>query len=247
MRRPFIYLLILVALLALVYVLNSAAQSWRYVVQVPSGQVAYAAAFDGFEDEWTLNDGRNNASISDGRLLLNVGESGQIFFAPTRYTFGDVDLMVETGALGGPTNNGYGVFFRMTDASNYYSFQISSDGFYRLVRRINDREFEISTWIRSDLIMTEFGALNRLRVRAVGSDFQFWINDQSAFLCIPNDPNADSTYAGGACIEGTMQASVYDPSFQVGRVALGAFTEQTQGEDAINVQVQFDNLVILGG
>lgn len=269
MRRIVIRLLLPALLLIGLVVLSRFAPGWQPLLTGPSGDVLYAAAFDGFRDEWGLyDDGQLAAQIEDDRLTLTITPPGDwLPFSLAAPHFTDFDLTVTAQALDGPLNNGYGVIFRRQAGrerpvvtwgdliasrldtwllgpavdSSYYRFMISSDGYYSLSRQIDGRERMISAWIPSPVINPGFDAPNTIRVVARGDEFQFFVNGAVMPLCIPNDPDALSTYfeATGECVEGALVETLADPS--IGGGQLGVIAESL-GEGG--VVVAFDDLIV---
>ena len=127
------------------------------------------------------------------------------------------------------------------DAKNYYTFLVSSDGFYSVWKVENGVESKLSAWIKSDAVKQDMNTVNTLRVVGRGSQFQFFVNGEQMQLCIPNDPKATSTVAGGECIEGTMKSILVDDSIPTGQ--LGALAQATQNGGG-GVIVQFDNMTV---
>jgi len=128
-----------------------------------------------------------------------------------------------------------------TDSIHYYTFLISSDGYYSVWKVENGVEEKLSAWIASPLINQDLNAENTVRVVARGSQFQFFINGEQVSLCIPNDPEAVSTYSGGECIDGTMQGVLTDASIPSGQLGTIAQATQTGGGGVV---IQFDNLLV---
>jgi hypothetical protein len=126
-------------------------------------------------------------------------------------------------------------------AKNYYTFLISSDGYYSVWKVENGVESKLSAWIKTPAIKQDINAENTLRVVGRGSQFQFFINGEQMQLCIPNDPEGISTYAGGECFEGTMQSVLVDDSIPTGQ--LGALAQATLNGGG-GVSVQFDNMTV---
>jgi hypothetical protein len=127
------------------------------------------------------------------------------------------------------------------DVKNYYTFLISSDGYYSVWKVENGVEHELSAWIKSPSVNQDLNAENVIRVVGRGSQFQFFVNGEQMQVCIPNDPNAKSTYAGGECIEGTMQSVLTDDSIPTGQLGALAQATQTGGGGVI---IQFDNMTV---
>ncbi|MGB1285181.1 MAG: hypothetical protein ACPG7F_01510 [Aggregatilineales bacterium] len=127
-------------------------------------------------------------------------------------------------------------------APGYYMFLISADGYYSLWRGGDtDTTKRISTWIPSDLVQTGLDSDNQIRVVGRGNQFQFFINGQNVALCIPDNPDAESTYVAGTCSDGTMQTVWEDDNFAIGQIGMVAMATITGGEGVV---VEFDNLTI---
>jgi hypothetical protein len=147
------------------------------------------------------------------------------------------------GALGVPLR----LLFRPASAAaeGYYMFLISADGYYSVWKAqqtsAGPQARRVSAWIATDLIEQGLGATNTLRVVARGVGFQFFINGRAVPLCLPDDPNAESTYSGGVCY-GTMRDTWQDDSFAQGQIGVVAQTTPTGG---LGVVVSFDNVVII--
>ena len=126
-------------------------------------------------------------------------------------------------------------------AAGYTAFLISSDGYYSLWRNEAGMSKALSAWIPSAAIKQGLGAENKLRVIASGADYQFYINGARVQLCLPDDREAASTYAGGQCLDGSMQDSYRDSSARSGRIGLIAQSTATGGG---GVAARFDNVIV---
>lgn len=255
--RQIIILIVLALALAGVIVLNNAAADWHYVVPASPGALLYAASFDGgaadgFNAEWEQYDGRLSAQAADGVLRLSDSDPGGDPFSVASPRFGDFDLRARVRYADGPEvgglEDGFGLIFRLQDKgndaiadNNYYLFLISSDGYYRVIRRLNGERRVLSEWIDTPLINQGLGAANDLRVVAQGSTLAFYINGERVPLCIPDDPAALSTYSAGQCIGGAMQDTLTDTTIPDGQ--LGGVLIATEG-GAPEVAVEFDYLLV---
>ena len=79
------------------------------------GDLVFAAAFDGFHDDWSLYEGGQYAAIMADELKLGVADTGAATWSTARHIYGDFDMTVTARALGGPIDNGFGIVFRMND------------------------------------------------------------------------------------------------------------------------------------
>lgn len=235
-------LIILAAPAAILIILNRLSPmiaEWHYVVPATPGEVLYAATFDDVAD-WELYGGRLSAQVADGALRVVVDEVDSLPYSAAAPYFSDFDLRVQSQAVAGPLDNGYGVIFREQGPDNYYLFLISSDGYYQARREVDGMEKTLSEWIPSPLVNQGLGAINEIRVVARGDTFQFYINGELVELCIPNDPDGVSTYAD-SCIDGQMLPELVDDSIAEGRLGVIAVAFDEPG-----VEVDFDNVLVFG-
>jgi hypothetical protein len=241
--RRILFVSMLAALLLGFVFLSRALANWHYVLPAEQGTLLYIATFDGFNEDWARYAGRLSSEIVDGALRLNVGEPVAGPYSVASPYFGDFDVHLQARAVDGPETNGFGIVFREQDPNNFYTFLISSDGFYQVVRSLDGKELELSNWIETPYVNVGIGSENALRVVGRGNHFQFYVNDQPLLLCIPDDPDAISTYYNGTCVDGTMRDALVDTSFPTGRLGVIATTVQGGG---IGVVVDFDNIVVYG-
>lgn len=249
MRRLMV-LLVLVFLVVASYALNRLTQNWHYILPVEPGKVAYIATFDGFEEDWSQYQGVLTAQITDTEaLLLEAGDPNSGPFSVTQQYFGDFDVRVQATPIEGPEDNGYGLIFRLQDNGNsnlsddsYYWFLISSDGYYQVVRVLNGQSKQLSAWIPADAIQQGIGVTNWLRVVARGDHFRFFINNTPVQLCVPDNPDGESTFTAlNECVQGQMVDELVDASIASGRLGVIAHSFDEPG-----VAVEFDNLVVFG-
>lgn len=86
--------------------------------------------------------------------------------------------------LAGTDDYGYGLTWGMLDLDNYYSFDITSSGYYRIAKTDNGNWQAYVDWKASGYINT-YGGSNKLGVKKVDEQLKFYINnsyvDQIAF------------------------------------------------------------------
>jgi hypothetical protein len=266
-RRAFV-IFIPALLLALMIVASRATANLHYVASGAPDDVLYAATFDSYLDDWQqYDDGSLAAKIDGSALHLTNNAPGSYGYSLATAYFGDFDLRVSARATGGPTDNGFGVIYRFQDqprtteatwrglalrqfesvflgpkpTAAYYKFLISSDGYYQVLRSVSGKAQTLSNWIPNDAVYQGFDQANELRVVAQGGSFQFSINGTPVSVCIPNDPNAESTYNEFTqeCVEGKMLATLTDSTVGQGQIGVVAQSLTDPG-----VVVDFDNLVI---
>jgi len=241
-KRPIwqrlLMVLLLVVILIGVYQLREPAANWTPPpLTGDAGDLLYVSAFDGFTDEWEqYDDGRLIASIQEG--VIQLSGQGGIPFSATKPIFADFDVQVTVNALENPADEGYGIVYRLQDPDNLYMFWISTDGFYRVNRLVDGQEKRLSTWIPSDTIQQGLDVENTIRVIGRGNQFQFFINGAQVQLCVPDEPDGESTFSGGECF-GEMVDTLVDDNFAAGQ--LGVVINASS--DAMTVN--FDNFIVI--
>ncbi len=102
-------------------------------------------------------------------------------------------VLQAAASFSGAVNNGYGLIFQVTDSEQFYSFQISGDGYFG-VDRIDDAETvtTLIDWTPSDLILTAEKAVNTLTVAGDGGAYRLYINGRQVASF------NDDRYQGGA-------------------------------------------------
>ncbi len=257
MRRSLVILFLLAALAALTGASRLAAEL-HFIATGKAEALLYAADFSIPDASLDLFSGRSSASLQDGELLLHAGAANHLVYASAGPHLGDFELEVETRALAGPLDNGFGVLFRLqqprsfpvleasgltspaaSTAINYYLFLVSSDGYYQLLRTQSGRQQVLSTWIASSFIRQGRGIANRLKIRARGRELEFFINDERLEFCIPDSASGSSTWVAGECLGGQMRHTLREDKLLNGRVALAAQSLQEAG-----VLIAFDNLLL---
>jgi len=142
-----------------------------------------------------------------------VGESSYDYWAnPGRHFGGDVRIDVDARKAGGPDDNNFGIQCRYNqdDGFDYYSLQISSDG-YVWIARVDDGD---ATGISSEQMEpSEFvlqgDATNHLTAYCSGDQITLWVNGENVASA------TDSTYADGdvGLIAGTYETAGADIRF----------------------------------
>ena len=146
------------------------------------------------------NDNDHRKGYADEQYFIAVEVSDYSFWSVSGNSYQDFVLEVDTIRLEGPENNDYGLVLRYQNDANFYSFEISSDGFYTFTKLVEGELYEIIPWQQSEAVHLGSGH-NTLRVEAVGANFTFYINDELV------DAAIDSEFAAGdiGLVAGTYQ------------------------------------------
>ena len=194
----------------------SAAISDSTPVPTPTG----ALFFDDFSNPdsgWSVfddSDGsagyENNAYVVEGitKSLTEWGANPQIF--------SDLKIDVDVHATNSAENesNSFGVDCRIQDDGGGYSFAISSDGYYAILKYKDDKYTDLVDWTASSDIPTGDQTIH-LTALCQGENLQLWVNH-------------------------ILIAQAVDSDFSSGRVSLSATTYA----DSLPARVEFDNLIL---
>ena len=122
--------------------------------------------------------------VSDGVYTFNVKEADQFFWATGGESFGDGVYEVEATTVAGPENNGFGMMFFINNETNdFYSFEVSSDGYVLVARCANACEDYQALlqdgWFQSPAVKTGLNQTNVLKVEASAGTMSFSVNGQN--------------------------------------------------------------------
>lgn len=111
-RLPLVCLALLIALVGSNFLYALLARQESLLTGAP-GDLLFAAAFDGFLDDWTVFDGRQRAAIAGGELELVVNAAQTAAWSTAQHNFGDFDMQATARAVAGPIDNAFGIVFRL--------------------------------------------------------------------------------------------------------------------------------------
>ncbi|MBN2016627.1 MAG: tetratricopeptide repeat protein [Candidatus Cloacimonetes bacterium] len=124
------------------------------------------------EDEYA------KTSIVNGTFIFEykMDESGYHVFYPVEIDRGrDFEIAITLYQISGHDDRGYGLIWDIVDDSNYYSFEISDNGYYRVGKAVAGEWIDVIGWTESEYINT-FGGKNTLAVAKLGDTYMFFIN-----------------------------------------------------------------------
>ncbi|MEM7334123.1 MAG: hypothetical protein AAF490_18705 [Chloroflexota bacterium] len=144
---------------------------------------AYLETFDTPGTWRVASDSNVTGFVDNGVYDFTVLADQLTFWTTAGREFSDGIYEVEATQRSGPVDNGYGMIFRVNDESDdFYSFQISGDGFVWIGRYrqggIEEAEPIIDDWwFPSEAINQGIDQTNILRVQAEGQNLIFFVND----------------------------------------------------------------------
>lgn len=146
--------------------------------QNPLTTLPYSDDFSNPQSGWqTLNDLSADVKYDNGALRITVKQENVTQWSAAGKRFKDGVIEVEAKPVAGPTDNGFGILFRMKDRKNYYHFEISSDGYWKAGWVVDGAWKDWNDWQPHPAIKAG-GESNRLKVVMQGEKFTFFINDQ---------------------------------------------------------------------
>ena len=193
---------------------------WLTAVLTACGATeSYTETFDD-PGSWRVeSSGDVVGEVRDGVFDFTVNADELTSWTTAGENFRDGIFTVEATQTAGPDNNAYGMLFRVDDENDdFYSFQISGDGFVWIGRYRDGGAAEaepiVNDWWFESPIINQGNASNKLSVQAEGQNLIFFVNDQEV-------------------------GRVTDDAFSSGDIGLMVRTLGVGG-----VSVQFDNFTV---
>lgn len=181
-----------------------------------SGSQVIFEDFNSDNGMWVTQDNDyGKATFENGAFVVTALQEAKTMWSTYNESFSDLQIEVDAKALNASANdnNGFGVDCRVQENGDGYSFQISSDGYYAIVKFADTDGSELVEWTQSDAInQGEF--TNHITAICKGNNLELWVNN--VFL-----------------------TSVTDDSFATGNISLSATTfNSTEAEVSFdNLQV----------
>jgi hypothetical protein len=138
----------------------------------------YADDFSNPQSGWVVStDLSGETNYADGRMRILVKNENLSIWSTAGKNFADGVYSVEAQPIGGPTDNGYGVVFRLVDRQNFYFFELSSDGYWRSGITKDGATKVWGDWLQHPAIKLG-GDMNQIKIEMRGETLKFFVNDQ---------------------------------------------------------------------
>jgi hypothetical protein len=135
----------------------------------PAGKVLYQNSLRGAAGGWV-----NDSYCSDKPDGYHI-VGAYLCYAPVTEQ-GNVDITVTVSQLHGPYSLLYGIVLRSSSKGNYYLFGIDGNGKWTFAKLSNNSSSYLIQPKANPAIKTNLNQVNTLEVRAIGSQFDFFVN-----------------------------------------------------------------------
>lgn len=178
--------------------------------------------FDGQQECGWVQYERTGAQVAVGEdvLRLTTSQPGQIWWTNAGKNFDDVTITTVARQAGGPNDNAYGLICRYQNQENFYVFLISGDGYYAIGKYQSG-----STQITYLTGEGQYIASDEIRQGAAENEIQA--------SCLGNQLSL--------AVNGTLLATVTDPTFVTGDVGLAASTFEPG-----TTVIEFESIRVVG-
>lgn len=139
----------------------------------------FSDQFNDNSNKWfTSNDEKKNFRVSNGKYYLKHkrNEKGWATYSDVYVdTSKDFEIETKLDKVSGVTNYGYGLIFGKK-GDNDFRFYISSSGYYKIARMVNNKEEVIKKWTTTNAVNTGNQKSNTLKVKKEDLHYKFYIN-----------------------------------------------------------------------
>ena len=148
---------------------------------VMSQKTKFSEDFSSNANKWPTYTGNNiNYLVYNGKYVVDIDDSlTYCMFIPlqidTAKNYSISATMVHTS---GTLNSGFGVYFGGSDLKNYYTLDISANGYYRLDQTVNNAYTAIIPWTASAAIKQGNYVENDVKLAKEGASWKIMINGQ---------------------------------------------------------------------
>lgn len=144
----------------------------------------FSDQFTSNTNKWfTANDEKKSFSIKNGKYYLKHkrNEKGWTTYNDVSLdTKRDFEIETKLDKVSGVTNYGYGLIFGKKD-NNEFRFSISSNGYYKVARKVDNKEQLIKKWTTTSYVNTGNSKSNVLKVKKENNYYKFYINGNYVF------------------------------------------------------------------
>ena len=146
--------------------------------------IAFEDNFNDNTHNWTISDTEDMSSkISNGYFTIaykKVGYNYRVWTNIALQESHDFAYEAKLKQTAGETNQGYGLVWNSYGWANSYTFEISSNGYYRISYYEAKTKTTWKDWTQSTYI-NGLGKFNILKVEKKGANYNFYINSNLVY------------------------------------------------------------------
>ncbi len=183
------------------------------------GQILFQDDFSDPSSGWNrVTTEVGESDYADGMYRIYVNQPNMDIWAKPNQSYSDVRIEVDTFKVGGERDNRFGIVCRAVGSDRFYTFVISSDGYFGIGKIRGDvyQLIGMDALVRSDVI-NQGSALNHLRADCIGNTLTLYVNGEK----VVQEQDSEFTYGDVGLIAGTYNSigtdirfdnfSVYEP------------------------------------
>lgn len=170
----------------------------------PSGTLLFSDEFDDNANHWGLSSTTTGSvSLVYQGLAIKVDQPNAMLWSVAGKKYGDVVIDVDGVLLSGPSNDVFGAVCRFTDASHFYGFLISHDGYFGIFKMENGSLSlaDAAQGLKYSEAIHQGGTVNHVQAICQGDLLTLSVNDE--LLSIVQDESYSSGQVG--LIAGTYE------------------------------------------
>ncbi len=164
--------------------LSACLPAWASIDQLPwieTGEVLFEDDFSDRTTGWeNVNDVYELKGYSENAYIVSLKNANSRSWSVPGLRFKDTAISVHTQRISGAQDTNFGLICRYQDAGNYYSFVISSDGYYAVFRVINGEEtlLGMEQFVYSESI-ARLDGINEILVICAGDQLSLAVNGKT--------------------------------------------------------------------
>ncbi len=169
------------------------------------GEILFADDFQSSNTFWRIwfEENVSAASVIEGEMVMILEKSDSDIVTTNHITHPNVEISVDVVKEHGSENNIFGVVCRYVNPRNYYSFLVSSDGYYGIAKKKNGvMQLISSQQMQYDAIINKENQPNTISVICNGEFFQFTVNGKE-LASLTDD---DLAIGGNGLVIGSFEA-----------------------------------------
>lgn len=159
------------------------------------GQTVYRDDFESLTGWYTGSSDTFLVEFLEGgyHMVVNMVTGPAPVYSVRKYSFEDIFVSIDVMRYEGEDDSYFGVVCRYTDQSNYYRFDLYTQGEYEIAKKIGGVFTSLVRDVLDKPLKTD-GSPNNIRAACVGTTLQLYVNDKLAATV--TDKDLTSGYTG---------------------------------------------------